>query len=168
MKFDRVIRSILKEDEERVVEVKGGTGGSRGYFGREFEAPELDDELEIQGTMPGSLAVVALEVIQRSIDLVKKYDIPVPDKMEHLLFDIYTNDLSKPDTLFLTYGWTVDENEDKDVGFFYTITAPGTSPDELFKSTPHRITLDQLKQMAQKEITDFSMKGHDFEDLYTL
>ena len=167
MLFDDIVTSLLDENEEvEVVSVKGGLSGQEFSFGNDFEAPELDEELELKEMMPGSIAVVALEVIQRSIDLVKKYDIKVPSKMEYLLFDIYTDSLTEPNFVHLTYGWDVDD--DKDVVFFYIIETPKAPANVLFSPNTRKITLDQLKQIAENEITDRAMKGHELEDLYNL
>jgi hypothetical protein len=168
MKFDDIVTNILKENEEEedTVFVKGGLSGQEFSFGKDFEVPELDEELELKEMMPGSIAVVALEVIQRSIDLVKKYDIKVPSKMEYLLFDIYTDSNTKPNFVHLTYGWDVDD--DKDVVFFYIIETPKAPANVLFSPNTRKITLDQLKQIAEKETTNRAMKGHELEDLYNL
>jgi len=173
MKFDKVIRKLLEEYEVEVVRVKGGVSGQEFRFARDFEAPELDDELEIDGTMPGSPAVVALEIVQRSIDLVKEYNIPVPSAIEHLIFDIFTDSLTEPKYVIVSYGWTVDEEEDMFVVFHYVIYSPNISPanvalDHLIDHNIKKITLDQLKKMADKETTDRAMKGHELEDLYNL
>lgn len=168
MTFDDIVTNILKENEEEegAVFVKGGLSGQEFSFGKDFEVPELDKELEIKDKIPGTPAVVALEVIQRSIDLVKKYNIKVPSKMEYLLFDIYTDSNTKPNFVHLTYGWDVDD--DKDVVFFYVVETLKAPHNPLFSPNTRRITLDQLKEIANKEIMDNAMKGQELEDLYSL
>jgi hypothetical protein len=174
MKFDKIVNSYLKESEEELVHVQSNPNYA-GLYGREFGVPELDEELVLNKIMNGSPSVVALEIIQRSIDLVKKYDIYAPSNMEDLQQNtIYADNLTKPTFIHLNYGWYTKHPEHPrgfHLSFYYKIEAlkaPHYTPlsPNNFPKTTKKITLDQLKDISQKELTDKAMGGHELEDLY--
>ena len=173
MKFDKIVNSFLKESEEELVHVQSNPNG--GEFGRIFKVPELDKELELNKIMPGTPSVIALEIIQWSIDLVKKYGISTPSKIDDIWKNtLYADNLTKPNFLHLNYGWMTSHPEYSrgySISFYYKIEAlkaPHYTPlsPNNFPKTIKKITLDQLKDISQKELTDKAMGGHELEDLY--
>ena len=173
MKFDKIVNSFLKESEEELVHVQSNPNG--GEYGRIFKVPELDKELELNKIIPGTPSVIALEIIQWSIDLVKKYDIHVPSKIEDVQSNcIYTDNFTKPGFIHLNYGWMTKHpaySRGYHLPFYYKIEAlkaphyTPLSPNEHPRNTKS-ITIDQLKDINQKELTDKAMRGHELEDLY--
>lgn len=173
MKFDKIVNSYLKESEEELVHVQSNPNS--GEYGRIFKVPELDKELELNKIMPGTPSIIALEIIQWTIDLVKKYDIHAPSKIEDVQSNcIYTDNFTKPGFIHLNYGWMTKHPaypQGYHLPFYYKIEAlkaphyTPISPNEHPRHTKS-ITIDQLKVINQKELTDKAMGGHELEDLY--
>ena len=173
MKFDRIVNSYLKENEgEKLVHVQGGDNS--GEFGRIFKVPELDKEIVLNKVMTGTPSVIALEIIQWSIDTVKKYGISTPSKIDDIWKNtLYADNLTKPNFLHLTYGWMTSHPEyprGYAISFYYKIEALKAPHYTPISTNDHpkniRITLDQLKDICEKDITDKAMRGHELEDLY--
>ena len=178
MQFNKIVNRYLKEneeDEEELVHVQSNPNYG-GVFGREFGVPELDEEIVLNKTMNGSPSVVALEIIQWSIDLVKKYGIYAPSNMKDLNQNtIHADNLTKPTFIHLNYGWLTKHpgySRGFHLYFYYKIEALKAPHYTPLSPNNHprtkKITLDQLKDISQKELSDKAMRGHELEDLYNL
>lgn len=180
MNFDRLYRSILKERQESSEETLFVLGS---VAGTDVIEPPLERELQIEERKEGSIAITMLEIMERALEIIRKHDIPTPEGLTECYTDMYTDNIKDPKAIYSHFGWLINEDEDLGVHIDYKIISSRLIPKDnqntiedvnkyLFNTQVHsslvNITLDQLKQMVQKEITDSSMKGHDFEDLYNL
>lgn len=154
MKFDRVIRSILKEDEDSsTVHVTGG---------RLLTSGKLLNDKDYDKAFPGTVPEVMIDVLE---DVTKRYGKSVEDCES---IQILVDDVDSPVNCNLFFGWGINANLIQDrVVFSYR--GVDTKVTDLYKHLgTHNISLDHLRKLQQNKLMDNAMKGHELEDLYNL
>ncbi len=181
MQFNKVIRQFLKEDKDRekaiVVDGSFVYGENKLYSNANLVPVQTIPTKTILGF---STATIALELMEETI---KNYDNdvhkghPKPRLEDCDFICIYVDDTTTPKDCFkIKFEWTYIDKNNRDTlvrynyrGVSADINTGGRFLHNLFPGIyENELTLDQLKAITQKEITDISMKGHDFEDLYNL
>jgi hypothetical protein len=180
MNFDRLIKKILVEDKdsEESVDVLS----SRCV--RDANDKEYDVQNGVKWVVEGKIGTVMIELIENALKQSDRFNNKYqrPQSIEEIeVVEITVDSLPSPkeihcylwwqikDARYLPFPQTQNNLQQSTLEVTYSIDCVVTGEtmskeDEL----PISITLEQLKDIRQKEITDSSMKGHDFEDLYNL
>lgn len=157
MRFDRVIRSILKEDEEDSSAVHV-TGGRLSPSGRILNDKDYDK------AFPGTIPEVMLDVLE---DVTKRHGKSVEDCE---VIQILVDNVDSPVHCNLYFGWGgIDNDWTRTVFSYKGIDTKVTNELNLYRySGTHNIPLDHLRKLQQNKLMDNAMKGQELEDLYNL
>jgi len=161
MRFNDIIKSILKEDKKSQAVLV--TGGRLLRSGKVLE----DENYLLEQPLPGTIPEVMLNVLE---DVVRKLGKKVEDCES---VQILVDDVDSPMNCSLYFGWNIESDTFRTVfcyvGLDTKVTGSAISDEVPLKySKTHNISLDHLRKLQQDKIWKDSMKGHELEDLYNL
>ena len=174
MRFDDIITKVLEgKDEVGSKESVVVKGGQLSWFD-DLERLELENKI-----ISGTVVNVMIELMEYVLEETKR-NYSAPSSLEECDFiSIRVDNLTSPKVGHIQVNWKAEETSPAIV-FFYRFTSTSLvdldndlDADRNYRilhhtSTPHTISLKQLRELQQNELSDKAMKGHELEDLYNL
>ena len=168
MKFNDIIKSILVEDKDSVDAVSVITSScfeEPGPRGRELRENDLKQVIE--GKIGEVMIKLMEDALKQSDNFVNKYE--RPQSLEEIeVVEVTLDSLPSPTEIHCYLWWKIKSQwQTINVTFSISCLVVGktmSKEDEL----PISISLKQLREIQQNELSDDAMKGHELEDLYNL